>query len=410
MNQYKKILVLTPRLPYPLESGDRLRIYNICKYLKDNNLELYLISFVSNKKELSFINHHDLKNIFKNIDIVYLPKVLSYINSFIGLFSALPLQIWYYKSKKFESKINERINQENFDFILVHLIRLAPYVFKINNIKKVLEMTDSLSYFYNSINQNNFFNLFKFIYQKIEKKRVFVFEKECIKKFDYIIVVSKRDKEYLLSNLNDLNINFINNKIKIITNGVNPQIINAFNEKSLNYYDKNLAVFIGNMRSYQNKDAIFYFIKEILPLIRKEKPNFKFRVVGADISKEMIKLCEKNNVEFTGRVDNIINYIKKACLSVAPIRVGAGIQNKILESMALGIPVITTSLGFEGINNCIINKHLIVADNKYDFAKKILELIDDPVLRNKIALEGRKFILDFYKWENFLKDYISIFI
>lgn len=399
MKAKKNILVLTSRLPYPVIGGDKLRIYNICDYLNKAGYKLTLVSFVENDAEEKLSKEAAEGDIFFKILTVKLPKYRSYINSFCGLFGKNPLQISYYFSKKMMRLVNGEIASGEYDFVLVHLIRMAPYVIDKFGIGKILEMTDAISLNYKRSREQGGRGVFGKIYL-VEEKRVRNYEKKCAEKFDNLVVVSEADKEYMFDFVGEK----LAEKIKVISNGASEKFIKFTAKK----YDPNLIVFFGNMRTYQNQDAIIYFIEKIYPKIKGQNPEIKLRIVGNSPSKKLLKFNGKDGIEIIGKVDNVIDYIKHACISVCPMRIGAGVQNKIIESMALGLPVVTTPISAKGINGKN-GEDFLVADREQEFAEAVLKIINSVELRNEISENAKRLIIEEYQWDKQLKGYLDLF-
>ena len=393
----KNILVLTPRLPYPLIGGDKLRIFNICDFLYENDYRLTLVSFVQNKNEAEIAKNHEAHKIFAKVLTVRMSKYRSYLHSILGSLAARPLQLGYFWSKEMRELVLKEISTGEYDTVLLHLIRMAPYVIG-KKLRKVLEMTDAISLNYSRSRGKKKIASFGWLLG-FEEKRVRRYEKRCLKEFEVVIVASHVDKDYL-SNLDKRSAS----KIFVVPNGVSEEFINIVPAK----YDLDLIIFIGNLRSYQNQDAVFYFLGEIYPLIKREVPSVKYRIIGAAPPLKLLRCNGKNGIEVTGEVDNIISYAEQAAVSVAPIRVGAGIQNKVLESMALGVPVVTTSVAAEGLPHAKPGEHFLVCDTPKEFADAVCRVLKDKSCREKLSSNGKNLVMDHYRWPRCLGKYLEI--
>lgn len=394
----KKILVLTPRLPYPLIGGDKIRIYSIAKGLIKAGHELSLVSFVTNRREAELSQRSEFTNIFSSVQTVVLPRWRSYLNTLRGLASKKPLQIFYYRSQEMASLVERELASSRYDAVLVHLIRMAPYVIDKRGVKKILEMTDALSLNYNRSRQYGSSSLLGIIY-RIEEKRVMEYEQECIKQFDVSVVVSLIDRDYLIKNKDEKT----REKVKVISHGV----LDAFLQYDSQVYNKNLIVFIGNLKTHQNNDAILYFVKKIYPLIKLRRSTAILRIVGANPSRAVRNLDGKNGIEITGKVKNVADYTTEACVSVSPIRIGAGMRGKILESMAMGIPVVTTTVGVEGIENARHGKHFLAADTPEKFAEAVFNIMDNLSLRDSLSRNGKE-LARRYRYSALAQEYAKL--
>ncbi len=373
-----KILFITSRIPYPLFRGDKLRVYNLIRNLSKSN-EIILLSFVENKSEYELQN--ELAKYCTRIELIYLPVWKSVINSVLGFFSKLPIQVKYYNSKKMNTLVKNVIQEEKPDLIHTHLIRMAPYTFDIDHPKKVIDLTDAVSLYlkrFQKLTKNPFLKLFLLI----EKNRMYKYEK-IIQKYDRAFVCSEIDKEYLLSRNTKLKINLVYNGIELE------------NYKTKKHIKRlNSIIFTGNMSYYPNSDAVEYFVKEIFPQILLKVPSAKFYIVGQNPSSKIIKM-KSQNIIVTGFVKDICSEYLQSDIAVSPIRYGAGTLTKILESSSLGIPVIATPIGSLGLN-LQHNKEILIANSKEEFADYAIKLLNSKKERERIGINGKKKVRDLY--------------
>ena len=373
-----KILFITSRIPYPLFRGDKLRVYNLIRNLSKSN-EIILLTFVENKSEYELQN--ELAKYCTRIELIYLPVWKSVINSVLGFFSKLPIQVKYYNSKKMNTLVQNVIQEEKPDLIHTHLIRMAPYTFDIDRQKKVIDLTDAVSLYlkrFQKLTKNPFLKLFLLI----EKNRMYKYEK-IIQKYDRAFVCSEIDKEYLLSRNPKLKINLVYNGIELE------------NYKTKKHIKRlNSIIFTGNMSYYPNSDAVEYFVKEIFPQILLKVPSAKFYIVGQNPSSKIIKM-KSQNIIVTGFVKDICSEYLKSDIAVSPIRYGAGTLTKILESTSLGIPVIATPIGSLGLN-LQHNKEILIANSKEEFADYVVKLLNSKKERERIGNNGKKKVRDLY--------------
>lgn len=377
-----KILFLTSRLPFPPVGGDKLRTYHFIKHLQKFH-DVTVISFIEDETELSEL--HKFEGCYKNLITIKLTKLKSYLQSFVGLMSYKPLQVHYYVSSKMSNVVNNELKSNNYDIIFCHLIRMAQYLPKTLDIRKVVDFTDaiSLNYKRSELFRKGIYGLIN----KIESKRVYKYEKKILFQTDMAIFISEVDSNFLKENRT-------NHKIKILGNGVDlkkfPFYYGAYNARQL--------VFLGNMRTFPNTDAVMYFIEDILPLVKYKIPDIKLFVVGAEPNNQLKKLHDGKNIFITGFVSTVLPFLNHSVAMIAPMRVGAGIQNKILESMAVGTPVITTDIGAEGLDP----SELLIGNSPNEIASLIFNTINNPSLRNEIAVNARKYIETHFEWNDIL--------
>ncbi|EID7760870.1 TPA: glycosyltransferase family 4 protein [Vibrio parahaemolyticus] len=381
----KSILVLTPRFPYPVIGGDRLRVYELCRELS-KTYSLTLVSLCETPEEMSY--HIPDDGVFTDVQRVYLSKWKSYFNCLIALPTQKPFQVAYYNSNKFEQLVKQLA--PSHDLILPHLIRMADYAKDLPN-KKILEMTDAISMNYlRFIDNKNSTGLKGLIYQ-LEYKRLNRYEKEVAKNFDYNVLVSKFDKEFLFPEDS-----FEYKKTLVCSNGVDlsklPYAFKAENKE---------LVFIGNMFSAQNFDAAYWFASEVVPLLQRYG-DYKFKVIGRIKEDAKNKLLKFDNVIVTGAVDNVVAHAHGALAGICSVRLAAGVQNKILEYMALGLPTITSTTGLEGLD-AIPNKDLLVADYPEQYVEQIIKLSNDVDYSKTLAESALQYVTEHHSWSGKLK-------
>ncbi len=388
-NRPMKILFLTSRLPFPPIGGDKLRTFNFLKYLKQK-YEVTLISFIENETELQNISEY--RKYYDKLISVTLPKVNSYKNTFFGLFSSKPLQIHYYNSDKMRREMENEL-KNGYDVVFSHLIRMAQYLPESEGIKKVVDFTDAISLNYERSKKfrKGLFSVINYV----EAKRVYHYEQSVIKKSSRSIVISEIDADFLRNEQNK-------DKIKIVANGVDLDMFQFYTGP----YKTNQICFVGNMRTFPNTDAVNYFVKSVFPKLKKVNEDLKFYIVGNEPPAEIWNLHNDKDIIVTGFVESVVPYITDSAVLIAPMRVGAGIQNKILEAMALGTPVVTTSIGAEGLNNDMA----LIGDTPEELSDKIFSLMNDVGLRKEKARKGREYIEENFRWEKVFKDLEENFV
>jgi len=373
----KKLLYITYRFPWPLTGGGKIRIFNFGKILsKKYDVDLLTLNIGDVKENIK--KELEEKNIFNKIFFFPFRKEVGIINTLHFIKNNKPLQINFFFFKKIK-KFIENI-YENYDVLFCSTIRTSEYI-KTLPIKKYLDYIDAISLNYKE-GMKKFNGIWKLIY-KIEYNRLRNYELEMLDKFNKTFITSPYDKKYL------------KNKPIVITNGVDPKLLERKNE---DYKEENYIVFFGKMDYNPNIDAVCYFVKKILPLLEKD---IKFYIVGTNPCKKVLNLQNKR-ITVTGFLKDPYIIIQKSKLVIAPIRFSGGIQNKILESMALGKCVVTTS-------NCArsISNELIIGDTPNEMAEKINELLKDKEKRDKLGKRYRKIIKDKFTWEKIEKKVLN---
>lgn len=383
----KNILVLTPRYPFPVIGGDRLRIYKICQELaKDFNLTL--LSLCDSKEELDI--PYD-KNVFTEVHRVYHSRNKSILNVLCAIFSKTPLQVAYYKSGSFNQELNKLLPRH--DATLSHLIRVGDYVKNVGGIN-ILEMTDAISLNYQRVKKTTSnLNLKSLIYS-FEQNRLYNYERDIINNFTFTSLVSQIDADFLYPQQPD----------NVIVSGNGVDTVNIpFRKRTPDANKPVCLVFIGNMYSLQNMDGVRWFCKEVLPYMNLHG-NYVFKIIGRIPENDKRWLETQKNVIVTGEVENIIASADEGHIGICPIRIGAGIQNKVLEYMALGLPCVTSTVGYEGIG-ASDGKELFIADNKEQYLSAAKKLINEPELYSSVADTAKSFVDDNFSWAAKLSEF-----
>lgn len=382
----RRILIITPRYPFPVIGGDKLRIYNIVKYLS-RFYSFSLASLYSTREEEDAVPE---AGIFEKVYRVRQPKLLSYCYTAGNLMNGRSLQSGYFFNYRLQKIIDEKVGK--YDMVLAHLFRVSDYV-RGKSVPGICELTDAISMNYARAGAGPF-SAKKLLYS-FERKRCLEAEKKCLEDFSSCVVVSSKDRDYLAARFPEYS-----SKLRVIPNGVRIEQFPYSREK----ISRGKIVFIGNMRTMQNADAACHFAKEVFGGIRERRPDATFWIVGAEPGMAVRSLASIPGVVVTGRVDDVRNYASDAAASVCPVRIGAGIQNKVLESMAMGVPVVTTTVGSEGLL-AEDGRHFLVADSPEDMRAKVLEVLNNESIAAALSQNARALIEERYSWEGMLCSY-----
>ncbi len=375
-----KLLIILSRVPYPLEKGDKLRAFHQLKYLaKNNDVSLVCLNDIELHPEANAV----LNSICREVHIAQLSKFQIVLNLVKGLFSTKPLQVSYFYSKKAQQLIDSIITSKQPDHIYCQLIRTTEYVKQYTSIPKTLDYMDALSKgIERRIAKANW--LFKIIL-KLEYKRLYTYEKTTFSFFNNKTIISEQDRE--LINHPD------KNSIEIVANGVDESFLN-YPKKEDKKYD---LLFSGNMSYPPNIESAVYIVEKIFPLVKKQIPNIQLMIAGTSPTSKIIAL-RSNNVLVSGWVKDIKEIYASSKIVIAPMQTGTGLQNKLLEAMAMGIPCISSTLANNALK-AIHNENILVADSPEQYAACIIELINNTEKANDIARKGKNFVSINYGWD-----------
>ena len=387
-----RICILTPRFPFPQYGGDALRINEVARHLKQQGHELILVS-LSAEKNTPLERAHEL---YDRVYFVKRNRIMSLINGATHFISGKPIQCGYYYSKAYKELLQKVIDKEKPDLYVSHLLRMVPYLYELNlEDKSIIEMTDALSKTYLLSSKAQGVGLLKYVYI-LEQRLIAKYEKFVVKHFPKVVLVSQADIDYLKERIPGET-----PSLALHSNGV------GYIDEISTSYNVDKICFLGNMRSMQNQDAALYFAKEVFPLVKKQHPNAKFYIVGS-LPPPNIRAIASDDIIVTGFVEDLEGFIKDACLLVAPVRVAAGIQNKVLVAMGCGIPVVMTSLISHAIPELKNGENCLISDGAENIAASCHKLITNREERNYIAIKGYNMVKDSYSWYEKLKGYETL--
>ncbi|MFA6059996.1 MAG: glycosyltransferase [Taibaiella sp.] len=376
-----KLLFTANRFPYPPYRGDKLKIFHLTKRLSRKH-ELHLVTFLQDKTDLQYLP--ELQKIFKEIHVIPLSKPHSYLNSLLAFFHKEPFQVRYFHSSKMERKLQELHAQHHYDAVHVQHLRMAQYWSETKDVPRILDLPDAYSLYWKRRIETSE-GLLK-IFARIEQKRVFDYER-ILQEYNLSLVCSREDQSYLQQERH------INN-VHLLPNGVD---LSTFTSDQHNYSLDRTILFTGNMDYAPNVDAVIYFVTEIFPLIKQQVPDAVFIIAGQRPVKKVLELAS-GDIKVTGFVKDLSTMYASASIVVAPLRFGAGTQNKVLEAMAMGVPVVSRNIGFSGLN-ITSGEGVILAMETEVFAEQCIALLQSDALRQRVGEAGKEVIRTQFDWD-----------
>lgn len=377
-----KILFLANRTPYPPYRGDKLKIYNLARRLCKKH-ELHLLTFAQTEEDLSYKG--ELEKIFKKVELVSLPKWRSAVNTTKALFTATPLQVLYFNSPEMRNKLQQFLAEHQYDAVHVQHLRMSPYLADTQHIPRILDMPDAFSLYWQRRVATAANPLIK-LFNTIEYKRLLRYE-QIMNKYDMSLVCSVEDQEYLKTRQHIKN-------IELLPNGVD---LDTFGKAPHDYSHNHTILFTGNMDYAPNVDAVQYFVQDILPLVQKVHPNVQFVIAGQRPVKKVQELASEN-VKVTGFIEDLAAVYNEASVVVAPLRFGAGTQNKVLEAMATAVPVVCSHVGFKGLG-IQSGEGAIMQTDAAKFAASVIELLSSEEKRKEVGQKGSAVIKSHFSWD-----------
>lgn len=373
-----KLLVILPRVPYPLEKGDKLRAYNQIRFLSKTN---DIILFALNDTQLHPDAIRELQPFCKTIRIFNISQWSILVNLTKAFFKGIPFQAGYFYNKKVKQQIHQAIHEIQPDHIFCQLLRVAEFV-KDVDIPKTIDYQDVFSKGIERRIANSPLYIRPLL--KMEYQRLLRYEHDLFEIFDNKTIISAPDRNLIPHPRK--------HEIHIIPNGVDTDFF-----KPMDHEKQFELVFTGNMGYPPNVDAAEFLATEILPLVKVEFPSARLLLAGATPA-QRVKNLDNESVRVTGWVDDIRECYASAKIFIAPMRIGTGLQNKLLEAMAMRIPSITSSLAFSALG-AEAEKDLLVGNTAAEFSNLIIKLLNDNDLSEQIAEAGYQFVLKNYNWE-----------
>ena len=371
------MLLISSRFPFPAIGGDKLKTFNLIKILS----KFFDVTFVClSNKPLNDAEESFCRQYFAEYKVFVKSNLCSYFKTFLGILSSKPLQVSYYHFNDVQKFIDEQVPRH--DFAINVLIRTSEYLLK-HDIPKYLDIVDSIALNYKRSKSKVKSLLWKLIY-KIETRRLYSYEQRCVKAYVNTFFVNRDESEYWGRFGNTT----------WIPNGVSPELF-VYDKKNENY--KNHVAFFGKMDYQPNIDACFWFVEHVLPKLNEK---IKFVIVGADPSPKILQLASER-IDVVGFISDPYLILKNSLLVAAPMQTGGGIQNKILEAMAIGAVTITTTLGASPIVGARDGHELLVRDDAAKMADTINDMLENGYKYDSIKTQAKYFIRNNYTWERY---------
>lgn len=394
-----KILWLKTELLHPVDKGGKIRTYHLLKQLKADHQITYLTlddgSAPADAQDDAVEYCHEL------VRIPHLTREKFsagfYAELALNMASPLPYAIRKYKSEQMTKAIEQATSKDHFDIVICDF--LAPAV----NLPRDLK-TPVVLFQHNveaSIWQRHYEvqkNAVKKRYLYWQWRKMQKFERDACRRVDCVIAVSEADAEMMQR---DYGVT----KVYDIPTGVD---VDFFKPTGTIATRPNSLVFTGSMDWLPNEDAMQYFINECLPLVRQTVPDLRLTIVGRSPYPSLVELAQRDpNIAVTGRVDDVRPYIEEATAFIVPIRIGGGTRLKIYEAMAMEKPVISTTVGAEGLN-VSDGEELLLADTPADFARAVVRVLTEPEFARQLGSKGAQKVREYYGWKKVAEKFNAI--
>lgn len=376
-----KILYVCHRFPFPPKRGGKIRPFNMIKHLSANHA-VTVASLARSAQEAE-----DGKGIAPHCAHFEMGRVrdpVQAVRMVARLPTTAPSSMGYFYSPYLARRVRELLATEKFDLILVHCSSVAQYVSNVRGIPKILDFGDMDSQKWLEYARYKPFPLSAGYW--LEGTKLMREEKRLAAMFDMATATTRAEWQTLEGYGARVDSGWFPNGVDnqyFAPNGVD--------------YDPDTLCFIGRMDYYPNQECMFDFCSRTWPLLKARRPGMKLLIVGADPSPRVRKLAQLPGVTVTGSVPDVRPYMRQSALMVAPLNIARGTQNKILEAMAMGVPVVTSAVAAGGVD-AEDEKQFLVADTPQGYAQAILRIVENPAERARLSQAGRARMLSHHAW------------
>jgi sugar transferase (PEP-CTERM/EpsH1 system associated) len=380
------ILVIDEEFPFPLNSGKRIRSYNLLSRLAQRHTVHYL-AYGSHESE-SYKAMETARMHPVAVEHTLQPKSgpLFYLKLLANLLSPLPYTVTSHFTHQFADKLDELLNRQHFDVVICEWSPYAIYMEKLSKPPSVI-VAHNLEHLIWQRYYSTESNLIKKMYIGGQYRKMLSFEKSAFEHAAGITTVSEKEAEGVRALS-------IARNVAAVDNGVDLTYFAPGHEPK----KADSLVFVGSLDWRPNQDAVEYFIEEILPKILLKRPNAVFSAIGRNMPPHIARLGDRPGVNLVGEVDDVRPFARTASVFVVPLRIGGGTRLKILEALSMELPVVSTTVGAEGLE-LTNGKHLLLADSPADFADTVAKVCEDAELRKTLGKAGRQRVEERYGWD-----------
>lgn len=383
-----KLLYLVHRIPYPPNKGDKIRSFHFLKALAEK-YEIYLGTFIDDPADKPYVD--ELKAYCKDSCCVDLEPIPSKLKSLTGFLTGEALSLPYYRNARLQAWVDKTIAEWNIERALIFSSPMAQYLSNQPRVSLVADFVDVDSDKWRQYAASKTWPA-SWVYRR-EAQKLLEFETHAAGLAKTTVFVSEQEAQ-LFRQLAPR----VAEKISFVNNGVDTEFFDPQLSFACPFAENQAAiVFTGAMDYWANVDAVVWFAQQVFPSVKRQIPHARFYIVGSKPAKAVQMLAENDpSVTVTGRVDDVRQYIAHARLVVAPLRIARGIQNKVLEAMAMAKPIVATSAAMEGIpgNGSL---QVAVADNPQEFAAQVVGLLQQPFAP---IMAHRRYVQEDFSWQH----------
>lgn len=378
--------MLDEEFPYPTNTGKRTRSFNLYRRLGSKFRIRYIGYGGSDSVAAEVLRAEGIEPIAVQTRMHPRRGPAFYLLLLANLVSPLPYIVTSHYSKSYQETVSASVAEFQPDLVLCEWTPYAIYVEKLVPVKKLVSTHNVEADIWQRYYENET-NLLRRWYIFEQWRKVKLFERLALSWVDGATTVSNLDRASLAKNHEQL-------RMAVIPNGVDLDYFRPLPPPAQAHH----LVFTGSMDWRPNQDAAHYFVREILPLLRQARPDLECTFVGRNPPTDIQRLGQVPGVHITGTVEDVRPYVERALVYVVPLRIGGGSRLKILEALALGRAVVSTTVGAEGLD-VVHDRHIMLADDPISFAESVLRLLGDSKRCQELAIEGRRLVEQHYGWD-----------
>lgn len=389
-----RILFISPYIPYKI----RVRPYNWIKHLAEQGHQVTLLALIAGADDEAALP--EMAAVCEQVRTAPMPRWRPLWNGVRAIPGRTPFQLAYSRLPAMERLIAQTLADSRFDVAHIEHLRAACFQPALHGLPVIYDAVDSISLLFERTRHTSPSRASRLM-AGLDLGRTRLFEGQVLDQFDRVLVTSPDDAAQF-RRLAPPGAN--STKLKVLPNGVD-----------LDYFAPNgdqrrsdVLLFSGKMSYHANVATALYLHQEIMPLIWQQRPEIKLEIVGKDPARSIRAMAEDPRITVTGSLPDLRPHLHQASLSVSPLRYSVGIQNKILEAMASGLPVVTTSPGCQALA-AEPGRHLMAADTPAEFAKQVITLLDSPELYQTLVTEGRRYVELHHNWHTQTHRLIKIY-
>lgn len=387
------ILFVTPYIPSPI----RVRPFNLIKYLSKRGHKITLLALVPPGEDTSSLD--TLRTWCQRVETVALPRWRTLWNAAWAIPSRVPLQAAYSRSPEMVDLIQRIEKQTKFDVMHLEHLRGSELSLAVNGTPVVFDSVDSITLLFEYVCASG--PTWKSrLMAKLDLGRTRHYEGQLLERYLRVVVTSPKDRDALVRLSTVKN----DHRFEVLPNGVDLEYFKPMDVPR----EAATIIFTGKMSYHANIAAALDLAQMVMPLIWQKVPEAKLVIAGKDPSSELQELATDSRIVVTGTVPDLRPYLAKATVAVSPMRYGVGIQNKILEAMAMGTPVITTSQALTSLQ-ANVDEDVVRADTAEAIAEAAVNLMTNEALSMKVGLAGRRYVEDYHDWSTVAKKLEAVY-